>query len=63
MKHRCLRVIDWLWVLVFDDHAKDRYADPPSPLSRAFLAAYGAKRDSDPPSGSRGLGQVADRRP
>ena len=54
MKRSVHRVIDWLWVLGFDDHARDRYRDPPSPLSRALLAAYAAKNGPDPPPGSRG---------
>lgn len=36
-----------LWVLGFDDHARDRYNDPPSPLSRAYLADSAAERDSE----------------
>ncbi len=43
-----------LWVLGFDDRAVDRYNDPPSPLSRAFLAACAAERDSRSPADSPG---------
>lgn len=47
--------VEWLlWVLGFDDHAADRYRDPPSPLSRAFLAACEAERDRDLPGESSG---------
>ena len=42
--------LGWLlWVLGFDDRAVDRYHDPPSPLTRAFLSASAATRASDPP--------------
>jgi hypothetical protein len=38
--------VDCLWVLGFDDHARDRYRDPPSPLSRAYLAGRPVGRDT-----------------